>query len=102
MQTQEKIDCENVAAMVRFILQKDVVSQCRDVADLSAVMQVAFLPRGGKLEEFLAALTTIVHLHREMIRLDRVDREFDAAERQKFQLTGTLTEALRRKIGSQI
>jgi hypothetical protein len=33
------------------------------------------------LDEYFEALAVIVQLAREMIRLDRVDREFDAAER---------------------
>ena len=71
------INAEKVAQIVRHLLHDRAALPTK--FDIWHIDEAAarFDPTS---DEYFEALAVIVHLAREMIRLDRVDREFDAAD----------------------
>ena len=74
---QHKIDHENVARIVRFILHGDLPTGAREYNLGMAVCNASI----GDFHEYLQALAVIAYQCRELVRLDAVDRAFDAERR---------------------
>jgi hypothetical protein len=73
MQPDEKIECANVSRVVRFLLHEGKLP--RGAREIAIAVSRSGLCRPP---EYGAALAVIVHLCREMIRLERIDAECEA------------------------
>jgi hypothetical protein len=76
-EADEKIDHERLSGMVQFLLHsKDIPPD----ACMIKLSRLACMTGIGNFGEFREALAVIVHLAREMVRLERIDCELSVAD----------------------